>query len=114
VVEDITVCQDRDERNDCEKILVWKNKILFFIVIQLLIATLGRPKTVSAVCRRVGVEACVTECQGGRLKFEKKAIFVRKNSPNSHLIISPKSAKNLFQNITVQGKVKILIKKSKK
>jgi hypothetical protein len=48
-----------------------------------------------------------------RLKFEKIAIFVRKNSQNSHLIISPKSAKILFQNITVQGKVKILIKKSK-
>jgi hypothetical protein len=29
------------------------------------------------------------------------------------LIISPKSAKILFQNITVQGKVKMLIKKSK-
>jgi hypothetical protein len=48
-----------------------------------------------------------------RLKFEKIAIFVRKNSQNSHLIISPKSAKILFQNITVQGKVKMLIKKSK-
>ncbi len=30
VIEDMTVCQDRDERNDSEKILGWKNKILFF------------------------------------------------------------------------------------
>jgi hypothetical protein len=48
-----------------------------------------------------------------RLKFEKIAIFVRKNSQNSHLIISPKSAKILFQNITVQGKVKMLIQNLK-